>query len=98
MATISLDGVPDDAIDGLQRLMEIYFHDGLTYAEICLFLHRRHGVRVTVHQLKRRLRFMGLRRRSASVSLEDVEDAIRVSYFLTSKVVLVYRNCLQNEN
>ena len=34
MATISLDGVPDDAIDGLQRLMEIYFHDGVTLPRV----------------------------------------------------------------
>ena len=79
MATVVLPGVSDDAIGGLQHLIETYFHDGLTFAEMCLFLERRHGVPLTVHQLKRRLRFFGLKRRGVTVSLREVEDAIRVS-------------------
>eukprot|EP00118_Oscarella_pearsei_P013946 m.115906 g.115906 ORF g.115906 m.115906 type:complete len:109 (+) comp37571_c0_seq12:124-450(+) len=76
MNSIAIDGTTDDAAKALEQLIEKYFHGGLTYEEMCLFLDRRHGIRLTIHQLKRRLKFLGLRWRNATVSLEEVEDAI----------------------
>ena len=43
-----------------------------------LFLQRRHGIVLSVNQLKNSLRFLGLKRRGISVSLGEVEDAIAV--------------------
>ena len=71
---ISFAGFDDADVD---HLLTMYFYDGLSYGEIVLFLKRKHKIDLTIHQLKRRLRFMGLKRRVA-VSLEEVEAAVEV--------------------
>ena len=81
MSSISLPGLGEDVEESLLQLIEEYFYDGLTYDEMCLFLNRRHGLNVTVHQLKARLKILGLKRRGANVSVRERESAIRVRPF-----------------
>ena len=52
-----------------------YFEDGYKYADICKFLKLRHGISLTLDQLKA----MGLKRRGVESSIEDVQAAIDVS-------------------
>jgi len=58
-----------------------YFKDGYTYEEICTFLRLRHGLELTIDQLRYKLKKMGLGRRRAEdyAPLEVVEAAISVS-------------------
>lgn len=65
-----------------EELIASYFDDGYTYAEICTFLNLRHGIVLTVDQLRYRLKKMGLGRRQPELQtpLEEVEAAISVSY------------------
>ena len=84
MATAVMDG-QDEAVSGV---IQDLFYDGLTYQEICVFLHWRHGVLLTVNQLKTRLKFLGLKRRNVAVPLEEVEAAITVSVLCSCRCVV----------
>ena len=57
-------------------LIEQYFHLGLNYSEIISFLLLRHGVRLSLHQLKRILRSRGLRRRKIQSLIDRVVNAV----------------------
>ena len=57
-------------------LIEQYFHLGLTYSEIMSFLLLRHGVRLSLRQLKRILRSRGLRRRKIQSRIDRVVSAV----------------------
>ena len=57
-------------------LIEQYFHLGLNYSEIISFLLLRHGVRLSLRQLKRILRSRGLRRRKIQSLIDRVVNAV----------------------
>lgn len=91
-----------------QELITSYYDDGYTYAEICTFLHLRHGIVITVDQLRYRLKRMGLGRRRPELqtSLEEVEAAVSVRSLmpgvlmldsnLTGYILYVYRKSAQS--
>ena len=58
-----------------------YFEDGYKYDDIWKFLKLRHGISLTLDQLRRRLKVMGLKRRGVELesSVEEVQAAIVVS-------------------
>ena len=66
---------------GEEDLILRYFKDDYTYEDICKFLHLWHGINLTMDQLRKRLKRMGLRRRdkNGQTSFEEVEAAIKVS-------------------
>ena len=66
---------------GEEDLILRYSKDDYTYEDICKFLHLRHGINLTMDQLRKRLKRMGLQRRdkNSQTSFEEVEAAIKVS-------------------
>jgi len=68
--------IPSDNVNGRGLLIESYFYLGLSYKEIIGFLLSRHGIRLSIRQLKRVLRLRGLRRRKNHNPLPDVIDVI----------------------
>ena len=62
---------------GRDALIERYFHLGLKYKEIILFLIAVHGIHISTRQLKRILKQRGLGRRRNPSSANDVIEAIR---------------------
>ena len=58
-----------------------YFKDGYTYDDIRKFLRWRHGIDLTLDQLRTRLKAMGLKKRGVDFesSFEDIQAAIVVS-------------------
>ena len=65
-----------------EQLITLYFEDGYTYDQISSFLRIRHGIILTVDQIKYRLAKLGLQRRGSRVEspLDAVEAAIQVSH------------------
>ena len=59
------------------ELIETYFHLGLKYKEILLFLLDVHGVEISIRQLKRILKQRGLGRRRNPSPANDVFEAMR---------------------
>ena len=59
------------------ELIETYFHLGLKYKEILLFLLDVHGVEISIRQLKRILKQRGLGRRRNPSPANDVYEAMR---------------------
>ena len=57
-------------------LIEQYFHLGLNYSELMSFLLLRHGVRLSLRQLKRILRSRELRRRKIQSRIDRVVSAV----------------------
>ncbi|CAH3030587.1 unnamed protein product, partial [Porites evermanni] len=57
-------------------LIEQYFHLDLNYSEIISFLPLRHGVCLSLRQLKRILRSRGLRRRKIQSRIDRVVNAV----------------------
>lgn len=57
-------------------LVESYFHLGITYREILAFLILRHGIRLSMRQLKRILRKRGLTRRKQQSPVNEIVDLI----------------------
>ena len=57
-------------------LIEQYFRLGFNYPEIMYFLLLCHGVRLSLHQLKRILRSRGLRRRRNQSRIERIERVV----------------------
>ena len=68
---------------GLSRneLITVYFFDGYGYKKIIILLRLLHGICLSLRQLKRILRELGLRRRViySFTYLRQVETVIRVS-------------------
>lgn len=57
-------------------LIESYFHLGLKYTEILLFLVFSHGINLSLRQLKRILKANGLGRRRNASDLREVVQAV----------------------
>ena len=62
----------------VDAMISRYFKQDYKYREICAFMELVHGVRLSLDQLKRRLKKMGLNRRLVRSSLDDIEEAIEV--------------------
>ena len=68
-----------------ETLIKSYFKEGYTYSEICSFLKLRHGIVLTIDQLRGRLKKFNLKRQGDEIQtpLEVVSLAIMViSYSL----------------
>ena len=61
---------------GRDDLIESYFHLGLEYTEILLFLVFSHGINLSLRQLKRILKAKGLGRRRNASDLREVVQAV----------------------
>ena len=61
---------------GRDDLIESYFHLGLEYTEILLFLVISHGINLSLRQLKRILKAKGLGRRRNPSDLREVVQAV----------------------
>ncbi|XP_053398073.1 uncharacterized protein LOC123523442 [Mercenaria mercenaria] len=59
------------------ELIREYFFAGYTYSEIITILNRRHGTTISLRQLSRRLRLLGLRRNNMPGNEGTVIEAIR---------------------
>ena len=66
----------DDGNTPREVLIEEYFKAGLNYSEISAFLFLVHGVLLSVRQLKRILKAMGLQRRRNPSDVNDIIDAL----------------------
>ncbi|XP_071083889.1 uncharacterized protein [Haliotis cracherodii] len=73
MASFGSSGAPPTCRDDLIRQ---YFFDGLSYEEIRVVLHLRHGFSICIRQLKRIFRRMNLRRRGVS-NIQVVRRAVQ---------------------
>ncbi|KAJ8306786.1 hypothetical protein KUTeg_015661 [Tegillarca granosa] len=62
----------DRQLEDRDQLIFIYFHFGLTYKEIQEMLEIKHGVVLSLRQLKRKLALMRLFRRKYYSDIEDV--------------------------
>ena len=64
-----------------EAVIRQYFEDGYKYDDIRKFLKLQHGISLTLDQLRRRLKVMGLKRRGVELesSVEEVQAAIVVS-------------------
>lgn len=61
-------------------LITNYYRQGYTWKEICGFLLFSHHTVVSLHQLKRILKRLGLRRRNVPLSLPDIFRALSEVY------------------
>ena len=64
--------LPEGFNGNRERLIEHYFNLGLSYAEILCFLVAVHGIHISLRQLKRILKQLGLRRRGNLDSINKV--------------------------
>ena len=60
-----------------EEIITHYFHSGLSYTEIISFLFVYHGIQITLRQLNRILRKLGLFRRKFKASITSVISAIQ---------------------
>ena len=60
-----------------EKIITHYFHCGLSYTEIISFLFVYHGIQITLRQLNRILRKLGLFRRKFKASITSVISAIQ---------------------
>ena len=60
----------------LRLLMERYFHLGFENQDIHDFLENRHGIRISLSTLKRRLRDYGLKRRGAQIEDQELSEIL----------------------
>ena len=60
-----------------EKIITHYFHCGLSYTEIISFLFVYHGIQITLRQLNRVLRKLGLFRRKFKASITSVISAIQ---------------------
>ncbi|XP_045190917.1 uncharacterized protein LOC123547721 [Mercenaria mercenaria] len=65
------------AVTERDELIREYFFAGYTYSEIITILNRRHGTTISLRQLSRRLRLLGLRRHNMPGNEGTVIEAIR---------------------
>ncbi|KAJ7385288.1 hypothetical protein OS493_016362 [Desmophyllum pertusum] len=99
-------GLNNDHV-GRDELIEHYFHLGLGYDEILLFLLMLHGITLSIRQLKRILRHRGLGRRANRSDPRQVYQAIEeelrgsgstIGYRqMTQRLVLDYRLVVDKE-
>ena len=68
--------LPGQQNHGVWSLVENYFNLGLQYSEILAFLTTIHGIQLSLRQLKRILRSIGVRRRKNHTTIEEIVDTI----------------------
>ena len=71
-----------------ESLVSLYFSAGHKYEIIRQFLHNIHGIDISLRQLKRVLKRLGLRRRlpGSAGNLRHISRLIRVSHISTTLV------------
>ena len=67
-----LNGKDSKLVDLIQR----YFFKGFGYEVTRLFLERNHGITISLSNLKRRIKHLGLKRRKPEYDIDDVRVAI----------------------
>lgn len=73
-----------------EELIGLYFLEGLKYCEIILFLYSRHNIVLSVRQLGRILRRLGLQRRQHQYSPQQaIIDAIRQECSMSGRCIHV---------
>ena len=65
-----------------EEYVQTYFNLGFPYEEILVFLSKFHGIVLSLRQLKRILKAMGLQRRKIRSSVHAVVSAIEGNYLL----------------
>ena len=68
----------DEEVQSTEMLLRKYFHLGFPYMEILAFLSKFHGIVLSLRQIKRLLRAMGLSRRRESNSVLEIAEAVEI--------------------
>ena len=72
-----MDDIESDVEIEEKDLITYYFYKGFQYKEICMFLLKRHGRKMSLRTLKKRVKIYGLQRKNVQYDVDELRNAIR---------------------